>query len=115
MARQECDYYKEGGGGVNLSRYITSKNAAYTGSPVTYNLDYTLTEDAWIYIFASSGGGAITIKADNVTIYNFANYASTSTIGGSTWVKLPKGTRLTSTVTAADKIYYIELVVYGVA
>lgn len=102
-------------GGVNFNRVIASFTGAYTGSPISGSVDYTLTEDSWLHIEASIGGGYLQAFANvNKLLANWANYVSTSAVNFSDWVLLPKGTRVTMTLTPdTNKVYSWSLQFYA--
>lgn len=102
-------------GGVNFNRAIASFTGAYTGSPISGNVDYTLTEDSWLHIEASIGGGYLQAFANsNKLLANWANYVSTSAVNFSDWVLMPKGTRVTMTLTPnTNKVYSWSLQFYA--
>lgn len=114
MAEKQCNLIKNGGGGsVDFSRRLANFSGSYTGSPITFNVDYTLTEDAWVYILFSVGNGSASVQANSTTtIYIFSNYVSTSSLASTSWVKLPKGTRITTT-NANNGVYQAQISVYA--
>ena len=113
MAENQCSLIKnKGGGSVDFSRILVNYSGPYTGSPITFNVDYTLMEDAWVYIFFSIGNGNATVNANSTPIFQFANYASASSITNCTWVKLPKGTRITTT-NANNGVYQAQISIYA--
>lgn len=101
-----------GSGNVDFSRRLANYSGAYTGSPITFNVDYTLTEDAWVYIMFSIGNGAANVKAGTYTIFQFSNYVGSSALATDSWVKLPKGTRITTT-NANNGVYQAQISVYA--
>jgi len=101
------------GGSVDLSSVIVNKSVSYSSSGITFSLDYTLTEDAWVYMMFSIGNGGVQVTADGKEIYSFANYVSTNALTNPCWVKLKKGTRVKSS--GGTGLYQATFIFYKVS
>lgn len=103
-------------GAINFNRSMAAYSGAYTGSPISGSIDYTLTEDSWMRAQAGIGGGYFQIFANgSQLLVNWSNYITSSSVGFSDWILLPKGTRVTSTITAdVNKVYSYHVQFFGV-